>query len=185
MKVLSKLYPNNSVSWPDRLNLLGHRFGFQWTHETCCTFYPRPGSYPPEVIQVSVQHSKALPFHSSSQHLLCGHGGNSNCHGSPGKRRECWSRTTQTRCALHTGCATGIHWIAFTMSLFCTSWFFFKAATYFLVMLLVCKVFQRIPRINGAGMKRRLCSDTFLLLMNYLKHMHCQKRPAVRENQQL
>lgn len=63
--------------------------------------------------------------------------------------------------------------------------FFFKAATYFLVMLLVCKVVQRIPRINGAGMKWRLCSDTFLLLMNYLKHMHCQKRPAVRENQQL
>lgn len=119
------------------------------------------------MIQVSVQHSKALPLHSSSQHLLCGHGGNSNCHGSSGNRRKCWSRTTQTPCA------NVSHWIYFTTSLHFTN---FQASSYFLVILLLCKVSPKISRISAAWMKWRLCSDTFLLLINDKKYMHCQRR---------
>lgn len=186
--VISKLYSNNSVCWTDwQIKAYwGTDFDFSKrirlvTHFTKCL-----AIYPPEVIQVSMQHSKALPFHSSSQHLRSGHSGNCNCYWSSGRRRENYSRTAQVHCATwrKTDCAIVIILNFFYDVLVLYNLLFLKHLGIFWVcpIFLVRNVFQRIPRICAAvKLKRRLCSNTFFALIKYKKHMHCKNGLAVGE----
>lgn len=133
------------------------------------------------MIHVSVQHSKALPFHSSSQHLRSGHSGNCNCYWSSGKRREC--NSTHTLYYLDKDRLSHCDIPNFSCNVLVLYHLHFLkhlGIFWFCPIFLVCKVFQRIPRICAAViLKWRLCSDTFFALIIYKKHMHCQKRLAV------